>query len=131
MGYDTSNTGSQGLLRANQILPDGNLPQAKRSVNQWFNTNAYAIPATYTFGDAGRNTLIGPDTNEWDLSLRKVFAVRQSQNLEFRAEFFNVLNHPNFAQPDNFLTDGPGAFGVITSTGADNRQIQFALKYSF
>lgn len=131
MGYDTSNTGSQGLLRGDQILPNGNLPRTDRSVNEWFNTNAYAIPATYTFGDAGRNTLIGPDSNEWDLSLRKVFAIRQSQNLEFRAEFFNALNHPQFAQPDNFITDGPGAFGVVTSTGADNRQIQLALKYSF
>jgi Carboxypeptidase regulatory-like domain len=131
MGYDTSNTGSQGLLRADQILPNGNLPRSQRSPNNWFNTNAYAIPAQYTFGNAGRNTLIGPDVNDWDASLRKTFAIRESQNLEFRAEFFNFLNHPAFAQPDPFVTDGPGAFGVVTSTGADNREAQLALKYNF
>ncbi len=131
MGYDTSNTGSQGLLRADQVLPNGNLPRSQRSLNNWFNTNAYAIPAQYTFGDAGRNTLIGPDVNDWDVSLRKTFPIRESQNLEFRAEFFNFLNHPTFAQPDPAVTDGPGAFGVVTSTGADNREVQLALKYHF
>jgi Carboxypeptidase regulatory-like domain len=131
MGYDTSNTGSQGLLRADQILPNGNLPRSQRSPNNWFNTNAYAIPAQYTFGNAGRNTLIGPDVNDWDLSLRKTFPIRESQDLEFRAELFNSLNHPAFAQPDAFVTDGPGAFGVVTSTGADNREAQLALKYHF
>ncbi len=131
MGYDTSNTGSQGDVRPDQILPDGNFPRSRRSPALWFNTSAYAIPAQYTFGDAGRNTLIGPDRNEWDLSLNKTFAIRESQHLEFRSEFFNSLNHPQFAQPDPYITNGPGAFGVITSTGLDNREIQLALKYSF
>lgn len=136
LGYDSSNTGTNGTVRADQVLPDGNLPRGKRGVNNFFNTNAYADPATvspgqYTFGDSGRNTLIGPDTNDFDLSLRKTFPVRESQNVEFRGEFFNALNHPNFAQPDNAFTDGPGAFGVITGTGLDNREIQFALKYNF
>jgi hypothetical protein len=131
MGYDTSNTGSQGLLRADQILPNGNLPRGQRSPNLWFNTNAYAIPATYTFGDAGRNTLIGPDTNDWDASLRKTFQVRESQNVEFRGEFFNFLNHPSFAQPDAYITDGPGATGVVTAIAGANREVQLALKYNF
>jgi Carboxypeptidase regulatory-like domain len=131
MGYDASNTGSQGLLRPDQILPDGNLPRGQRTVNQWFNTNAYTVPADYTFGDAGRNTLIGPDTNEWDASLRKTFAITESQNLEFRAEFFNFLNHPSFAQPDAYITDGPGATAVVTSIAGANREVQLALKYHF
>ncbi len=131
MGYDTSNTGSEGLLRPDQILPNGNLPRGQRSINNWFNTNAYAIPAEYTFGNAGRNTLIGPDQNDWDLALDKTFPIRESQNVQFRGEFFNVLNHPSFAQPDPALTDGPGAFGVVTGTAGANREIQFALKYNF
>ncbi len=131
IGEDPSNTGSQGDVRPDQILPDGNLPRAQRSISNWFNTAAYAIPAQYTFGDAGRNTLIGPDTNDWDFSLMKDFPTWESQRLEFRGEFFNALNHPLFAQPDNNISDGPGAFGVITSTGKDNREIQLALKYYF
>ncbi len=131
IGYDQSNTGSQGMIRAEQVLPQGNFPRGQRSPDLWFNTAAYAIPAAYTFGDAGRNSLVGPDNNDWDLSLRKTFPIRESQDVEFRGEFFNVLNHPSFAQPDPFVTDGPGAFGVVTSTAGANREIQFALKYNF
>ncbi len=131
MGFDTSNTGTQGLLRPDQVLPNGNLPRGQRSPNLWFNPDAYAVPADFTFGNAGRNTLIGPDTNDWDASLRKTFQVREKQNLEFRAEFFNFLNHPNFAQPDPFITDGPGATGVVTAIAGANREVQLALKYNF
>jgi len=131
MGFDTSNTGSQGLLRPDQILPNGNLPRGQRNPNLWFNTDAYAVPANYTFGNAGRNTLIGPDYNDWDASLRKTFQIRESQDLEFRGEFFNFLNHPSFAQPDPYITDGPGATAVVTSTAGANREVQLALKYHF
>jgi hypothetical protein len=61
--------------------------------------------------------------------LRKEFAVTETQRLEFRAEFFNALNHPNFSQPDNFIDDDTA--GVITSTAIPMRQIQFGLKYRF
>lgn len=66
-----------------------------------------------------------------DGSIRKEFATTETQRLEFRAEFFNMVNHPNFAQPDNFIDDGPGAAGVITSLAMPMRQIQFGLKYRF
>jgi len=132
IGSDPSNTGSQGLLRPNQ-LRNGNLPRDQRSPNLWFDINAFAIPdpSTFVFGNAGRNTLIGPGQNVFDGSLRKVFAVTESQRIEFRAEFFNAFNHPNFAQPDNFIDDGPGVAGTITSIAIPMRQIQFGLKYSF
>lgn len=131
ISFDPSNTGTQGSTRPNQILADGNLPRSQRSVNNWFNAAAYADPVNYTFGDAGRNTLIGPDTNDLDFSLRKTFPIRESQNVEFRLEFFNALNHPNFAQPDGNIDDGPGQTGVVTGTGLDNREIQGALKFNF
>jgi hypothetical protein len=67
----------------------------------------------------------------FDGSLRKEFAITESQRLEFRAEFFNFFNHPNFAQPDNFIDDGPGVAGTITEIAIPMRQIQFGLKYSF
>ncbi len=130
IGFDPSNTGSQGLLRPNQIA-DGNLPKKQRSPNLWFNINAYTLPTPYTFGDARRNSLTGPGFNNLDGSLRKIFATTKNQSLEFRAEAFNLLNHPSFAQPDSYITDGPGAAGVITSTALANREIQLALKYRF
>ncbi len=67
-------------------------------------SNAFAPPAGNAFGNARRNNLIGPGQNVFDGSLRKEFAVTESQRLEFRAEFFNFFNHPNFAQPDNSIT---------------------------
>ena len=130
LGFDPSNTGTQGLVRADQ-LRNGNLPSGDRNPNQWFDINAYAFPSDFTFGNAGRNSLIGPGQNVFDGSLRKTFSLTESQKLEFRTEFFNSFNHPNFAQPDNFIDDGPGAAGTISSVAIDMRQIQFGLKYSF
>ncbi|MFL6350705.1 MAG: TonB-dependent receptor domain-containing protein [Bryobacteraceae bacterium] len=130
LGYDPSNTGDQGAVRADRIA-DGNLPRGQRDPNLWFDTNAFPLPADYTFGNSGRNVLIGPGVNLLDGSIRKEFATSETQRLEFRAEFFNMLNHPNFAQPDNFIDDGPGAAGVITSLAFPMRQLQFGLKYRF
>jgi outer membrane receptor protein involved in Fe transport len=130
LGYDPSNTGSQGLVRPDQIR-NGNLSRGQRGPNQWFDINAFAFPSDYTFGNAGRNNLIGPGQNVFDGSLRKEFRVAESQHLEFRAEFFNAANHPNFSQPDNYIDDGPGAAGVITSLAIPMRQVQLGLKYIF
>ncbi len=114
-------------------MSDGNLPRGQRSINNWFNAAAYADPPTniYEFGDAGRNTLIGPDTNNWDLSLDKNFPIHESQYVQFRGEFFNALNHPSFAQPDGNIDDGAGSTAVINGTAGANREIQVALKYYF
>jgi hypothetical protein len=130
LGFDPSNTGTQGIVRADQ-LRDGNLSTSDRGPNQWFDINAFTFPADFTFGNARRNNLIGPGQNVFDGSLRKVFSVTESQHIEFRAEFFNAFNHPNFAQPDNFIDDGPGAAGTISSVAIPMRQIQFGLKYTF
>ncbi|HZU27327.1 MAG TPA: TonB-dependent receptor [Bryobacteraceae bacterium] len=130
LGYDPSNTGDQGVVRADRIA-NGNLPSSQRSPNLWFDINAFPLPAPYTFGNSGRNVLIGPGVNRLDAAIRKEFAVTERQKVDFRAEFFNMLNHPNFAQPDNFIDDGPGAAGVITSLATPMRQIQFGLKYIF
>jgi hypothetical protein len=130
LGYDPSNTGDQGLVRADRI-GNGNLPAGQRSPSLWFDPNAFSLPADYTFGNAGRNILIGPGQRVLDGSIRKEFAITESQRLEFRGEFFNMLNHPNFAQPDPLIDDGPGATGVITSLALPMRQVQFGLKYRF
>jgi Carboxypeptidase regulatory-like domain/TonB dependent receptor len=130
LGFDPSNTGSQGLMRPDQ-LRNGNLPSDQRSPNLWFDINAFAPPAGFAFGNAHRNNLIGPGQNVFDGSARKEFHVTETQRLEFRAEFFNFFNHPNFAQPDNFIDDGPGVAGTITEIAIPARQIQFGVKYVF
>ena len=130
LGFDPSNTGTQAIVRPNQ-LSDGNLPSGQRTPDHWFDINAFAAPTGFAFGNAGRNVLTGPGQNVFDGSLRKQFDLTEMQRLEFRAEFFNAFNHPNFAQPDNFIDDGPGVAGVITSIAIPMRQIQLGLKYSF
>jgi hypothetical protein len=103
----------------------------------FFNTCAFTDPAQGSFGDVGRNTLRGPGYQIWDFSLFKNFAITERTKLEFRAEFFNVFNHPNlqFAKsgPQNSInttTFGTPEFGFLTAA-RDPRQIQLALKLSF
>ena len=130
MGYDPSNTGSNGLLRTDRIA-NGNLPASQRSPNLWFDINAFPLPTGYTFGNAGKNILVGPGEKTGDISIRKMFNLTERFNLEFRAEAFNAFNHAVFTQPDSNISDGPGATGVITSTVIPQRQLQFALKLHF
>jgi len=130
MGFDPSNTGSVGLYRTDAVC-NGNLPSGERSITHWYNIDCYPLPAPLHFGNAGKNILEGPGAVEADFSLRKVFNITESKNLEFRFEMFNAFNHPVFALPDRFIDDGPGAAGVITSTVVPSRQLQFALKLHF
>lgn len=130
IGFDPSNTGSPGLQRSNQI---GSGHLSNPSPNLWFNISDFPVPdcSNGCFGDAGKNILEGPGEKTADLSARKYFKLTEQLNLEFRAELFNALNHPVFSQPDPFITDGPGAAGVITSTVIPQRQVQFAMKLHF
>jgi len=128
MGYDPTNTGSQGLMRPDRI---GNGSLGNPGPNLWFNINDFPVPTCNCFGNAGKNILEGPGERSADLSIHKFFALTESTKLEFRTEFFNAFNHAVFAQPDPFVTDGPGAAGVITSTVIPQRQIQLALKLQF
>ncbi len=130
MGYDPSNTGSIGLVRTDRVC-DGNLPSGQRSPDLWFDINCFPLPNGYAFGNSGKNVLIGPGGVTTDLDFRKIFDITEHQNLEFRFELYNTFNHTVFAQPDNYITDGPGAAGVITSTVLPQREIQFALKLNF
>lgn len=124
---DPTNTGSQGRLRTDRT---GSGHVANPSPSLWFNINDFPVPVGH-FGDAGKNILEGPGEKGADLSARKYFSITERIRLEFRAEFFNAFNHAVFSQPDNYVTDGPGAAGVITSTVIPQRQIQFAMKLQF
>ena len=105
---------------------------------QWFNPNAYASPATGTFGNCGIGTVRGPGLHTTDVGLSKTFNFTESQGLEFRVEALNltntpILNAPNTTVPGLSVSNGDfgnGNFGTITSAqGA--RNVQFALKYHF
>jgi hypothetical protein len=83
------------------------------------------------FGNLGRNAYRGPYQQNWDLSLIKNFNFREHQNVRFTADFFNVWNHENFANPVATDVENSGNFGYITSSKGVPRLIQFSLRYSF
>jgi hypothetical protein len=112
-------------------------PSKIRTPTAWFNTCAFADPALGSFGDVGRNTIESPGYTTWDFSAFKNFRTTERSNLEFRAEFFNVLNHTNFLfansgpqNGNNATILGTSQFGSLTAARTP-RQIQFALKFSF
>jgi hypothetical protein len=124
-GSARGNTGSGD--RPNVV---GNPNDINQTISEWFNVNAFAAQPLYTVGDVGRNTLYGPPMKQLDFSTFRNFRVRENTNLQFRAEFFNILNHPNFGLPGVAL--GTGSFGAISDTGNFlARNIQFALKLVF
>lgn len=100
------------------------------SVGCWFNTSAVATNATGTFGTSGRNIIEGPGFLTFNAGVSRQFKVRESQSLMLRFEAFNVLNHPNFANPSNSNPASTG-FGTITTTLGTPRVLQLAAKYIF
>ena len=100
------------------------------SLNEYLNPAAFAIPSPSSpFGNVGRNSFRTPDFWQWDLNVNKTFHLpREGMGLQFRSEFFNVVNHTNFGNPDVNISDS--AFKTIRTTFA-SRQIQFALKLLF
>jgi hypothetical protein len=127
---DNSGTGRSILGFGANDRPNlvGNPELSNQTTGQWFNTSAFAFPTPGTFGNAGRNILDGPGFQNVNVSLMKNTALTERVNLQFRAEAFNLFNHPNFNLPDNFL--GSPTFGRITSA-RDPRHIQFGLKLLF
>jgi hypothetical protein len=109
---------------------NGALPSGQRSINQWFDTHAFAIPTTPEFGNAGRDILRAPGVNNIDLGVSKSFpwGSVETRRLQIRSEFFNTLNHTNLGVPVNAI-DSP-AFGTITSA-APGREIQLGARLEF
>jgi hypothetical protein len=111
-------------------LSSGALPAGQQSIYEWFNTAAFAIPSTPAWGNAGRNIIRSPGTNNVDLGLSKSFPLgaTETRRIQIRSEFFNALNHTNFGLPQNSI-DSP-AFGTITSA-LPGREIQFGARLEF
>ncbi|MCZ6486415.1 MAG: hypothetical protein O6826_12035, partial [Acidobacteria bacterium] len=114
--------------RPDRIGP-GVLDPSQRSIDQWFDVDAFEAPADFAFGNSGRNILIGPGEMTWDISVMKRTQISDDGGLvEFRVQLFNAFNHTNFEGPDS--TFGTSNFGQIF--GAKRaREIEIALKYSF
>lgn len=100
-----------------------------RSINEWFNTTAFVNPPQYTYGNVGRNSLRGPSFTDLDSSLFRTLHLYRNSTFEFRAEFFNVLNHTNYGNPDAHI--GDSTYGEIRGQNGNSRQIQFAGKLAF
>src|SRR5579872_1581860 len=126
MASDVSNTADLSTW-ANVVGSPNSV--SNRSINEWFNIAAFASPAQYTFGNEGRNVVEGPGVNNLDVSFFKNFPVAEQRSFQFRAEFFNSLNHAQFALPGATL--GTAQFGKISSLSHDPREIQLSLKFLF
>ena len=127
-GKDQSNTGA-GFDRPNAtgISPND---IANRNTQKYFNTAAFVLQPFGSYGNVGRNTLIGPGVFNLDGSLLKNFYFLESKYLQFRFEAFNALNHPNWGNPSVNITNA-NSFGTIGGTRGNMRQLQLALKLVF
>lgn len=124
------------------ITGDPNLPSNQRDPSRWFDPSVFVAPPVSPVsgealpGNAGRNIIDGPGFQQIDFTVQKRTAISEDVSLEFRAEFFNLLNHPNFNLPERVFIPGPDGrntnpnLGVIT-TARSSRQIQFGLKLLF
>lgn len=133
LSFNPSNNGDT----RNPVRPSWNPAFAGRLVlgspNRYFDPDAFLVPPDGTYGNVGRDTLTGPGVATVDFSLLKDTAISEKVRLEFRSEFFNILNRANFNTPNAIVFTSPtgipsSAAGVITSTSTSSRQIQFGLK---
>jgi Carboxypeptidase regulatory-like domain len=139
LSYNPTNNGdTRNPVRA-FVNPDFAGPVILGTPAKWFNPNAFiAPPSTGGFyGNLGRDTFIGPGLATWDFSVLKNITLHERLSLQFRAEFFNLLNRANFNTPNLIVFTPPtttnptglsGTAGAITSTSTTARQVQFGLK---
>jgi hypothetical protein len=135
-GFDQSGS-AVANQRPNLVMPADQI--ITENINQWANPAGFSLPAPGTLGNLQRDFLTGPGTVNVDYSVIKDTPIKEQMRLQFRAEFFNIFNHANFALPNAnaFVqtANGGGApnptFGKVTATTTSSRQIQFALKLLF
>lgn len=123
---DHSGTLSAGV-RANCVGNPSGLQEVGTG-GTWFNTKAFVQPSADTFGSCGVGTTNGPGLKDLDMSIAKVFPIRETMRLEFRTEFFNTTNTPIFLAPNTNVN--AARFGEITGAEGE-RNIQLALKFYF
>ena len=130
--YATSNADcgcSSGGLRADVVgnpFPAG----FHQTINQWFDPAAFSDPPLDQYGNSGRNIIPGPGLTDLDFSLFKKFRLDEKRMFQLRAEYFNILNHPNFLYPTT-TTDATWNTGGILTQAMPARVGQLALKFTF
>ena len=136
---DSNNTSGAGFLNTNDQVSFARIRLAIRvsshpSLSEFFNVSCFSQPAPGELGNANRTPLSGPDFVNTDFSVIKHFVPREGMRVDFRTEFFNLFNHPQFGAPGG---NGSGAdfnsptFAVINYTVNNPRLVQFALKLAF
>lgn len=126
------NTNAQSLIRPNQVC---NPVLSHPTLSEWFNPNCFAQPAAGELGNANRTPLSGPDFVNTDFSIIKHFVPREGMRIDFRTEFFNLFNHPQFGAPglNGYGADfaSPSTMAVVNYTVNNPRLVQFALRLAF
>jgi hypothetical protein len=126
-GFTATQTGWRGS-RPN-LVAGASIYPADQTLGQWFNPAAFSTPAPFTWGNAARNMLFTPGDIVIDASVLKDFILHERFKLQFRGEFFNMPNHPNWGAPGSNIST-PSTVGLITSR-AEQRTVQFGLKLLF
>jgi len=126
--FSPSLTGSNLGPNSRPNVMQANYYPAHKTVQQWLNPNAFAPPNNGFYGNAPNGLLLGPGLVDFDMTLHKAFHIYESSVIEFRAEAFNVFNHPNFNNPNGQV--GSSAFGTISSA-RDPRILELALRFGF
>jgi hypothetical protein len=126
------NTNAQSLIRPNQTC---NPVLSHPTLSAWFNASCFSQPSAGELGNANRTPLSGPDFVNTDFSVIKHFVPREGMRIDFRAEFFNLFNHPQFGAPggNGYGADfaSPSTFSNINYTVNNPRLVQFGLKLAF
>jgi hypothetical protein len=128
---DTANAGTvlgENPIRANYTGAPV-FGAGTRTAAEWFNPAAFATPAAYTFGNAGRNSLYGPPLQTLDFALVRNFHLTERVNFQLRGEAFNALNKVNLGTPNRFVNTPQ--FGTITMPMTPGREIQLGARFSF
>ena len=119
--------GTNGTLRAN-LVPGQSISISNPSINEWFNTAAFAVPPAGQFGDSGRNIIIGPGTHQLNMSFSKNFPIHEMMAFEVRSDITNIFNTPQFSAI-NTTVNSP-TFGHVISVG-NMRTITFSTRFRF
>lgn len=121
------NRGTNGTLRPD-LVPGQSIAISSPSIGSWFNTGAFIVPPAGQFGDARRNSIIGPGSKVFDMAFTKVVPFKESRTLELRAQATNVFNIPNYSSIDTMVTSP--TFGRVTAVGS-MRQITMTARFRF
>jgi hypothetical protein len=133
LGFNPTNNGDSRNPIRPSLNPSFTGPVILGSPNRYYDPNAFVVPPNGTYGNVGRDVLPGPGLATFDFSALKNFKVTEKVRLQFRSEFFNILNHTNFSTPNPVVftsanSAASSTAGTISATSTTSRQIQFGLK---